>query len=141
MNCRISGLMKWLQESFLVEAGLGFDQQFIDLLQSWRIRVGKRILNWFFDNVVCIADVALVMRIAANVGDRVASGASDPGLRRWIFHIVVVWFVKCPAKERHRIVTTSAPSARLGRFHLAPARLSASPESRPGMQDCLNELK
>ena len=96
-------LVKRLEEGLFVKLGLGLDQLVVDELQHGVGAVGEGILLRLLDRVVGVASHAV------DVGDRMAGGASDAGLRGGIIHVVELGIVESPAEERRRIVATGAP--------------------------------
>ena len=93
--------MQRLQEGFLVKRRLGFHKLIIDPLQNRVVALRKRIVNRFFDCVVCITDIAVY------VGNGVADRARDSGLRSGMIQHVELRIIEGSAEERYWIMTAS----------------------------------
>ena len=96
----LCGLESWLEHFALVKRRLGLDHQHVDLLEQKVFAVGKRIVLWFFDDVIGIASCRF------DFGNRMADRAGDPSLTRRVVDIVVVWVVKRSGEEGYRVVAT-----------------------------------
>src|SRR2546422_9095574 len=87
------GLVKGLQESPLVKARLCLHEPVVDPLEKGVFAVGKRVMKRLFDRVVAVP------LHAVEVGDGMASGACDAGVRGGIVDVVVVGIVELSAEE------------------------------------------
>src|SRR5207302_340355 len=96
--------VKGLEESFLVEAGLGLDQDVIEPLQQLIVAGGKGIMDRLLDRVVGIAGPAV------DVGYAMAGGAGDAGLGRGMVDVVIAGIVEGAAEKGDWIVAAGAPA-------------------------------
>ena len=95
-----------LEKGLLMHRRLGLHQLVVDPLEERIVALRKGIVNWFVDRVVGVAPRAV------DVGDGMAGGASDAGLRGGVVDVVVILVVEGAAVEGHRIVAASAPPRR-----------------------------
>src|ERR1051325_5609453 len=108
----IGGLVQRLQKSLFVELRLGLDHRFVEEGEEFVRAEGEWVMDRLFDGVIGVAARAVDVR------DRVARGASDPGLRGGMIHVVEIRIVESATEKRNDIVTTGAPA---GGFDVAIA--------------------
>ena len=106
-TAEFSRAVQWFQERLLVEGWFCLHQLIVDPLQQLIVAVSKRIVLWFFNRKVSVADVAV------DVSNCMTHRACDSRLGCRMFQHVKVWIIECSTEEWNRIMTASTETGPL----------------------------
>ena len=108
-STKLCRFMQRLQKRLLVERRLRFHKLIVDPLQNRIVALRERIVNRFFDRVVCVPDVAVDVR------NGMANCAGDPGLCGGMIQHVELRIVEGSAEERDWVMAARAEARALNR--------------------------